>query len=137
MKSRVTSTEHRSYKINEQGSDGEEVPHEEQQHQADIESKNMAAKQQEVQQTTHQIQVADVNGVEMRTTNQDGDEDSFESTEVSAWKATESGNEVQKVSEGTLSQKHQQKERARSYRQHEARNQKCKGRRTNSPESLR
>ena len=33
--------------------------HEEQQHQADIESKNMAAKQQELQQTTHQIQVAE------------------------------------------------------------------------------
>ena len=34
------------------------------------------------------------NGVEMRTTKQDGDEDSFESTEVSAWKATESRNEI-------------------------------------------
>ena len=31
--------EKRSYKINEQGSEGEEVSHEEQQHQADIESK--------------------------------------------------------------------------------------------------
>ena len=29
----------KSYKINEQGSDGEEISHEEQQHQADIESK--------------------------------------------------------------------------------------------------
>ena len=61
------------------------------------------AKQQEVQQTTHQIQVAKEqsvhdNGVEMRTTKQDGDEDSFESTDVSAQKATESRNEVQ----GTL-----------------------------------
>ena len=59
----------------------------------------MAAKQQEVQ-TTHQVQVAEEqrvhdNGVEMRTTKQDGDEDSFESTEVSAWKAFESRNEVQ------------------------------------------
>ena len=53
MKSRVTSMERRSYKINEQGSESDEVSHEEQQHQADIESKNMAAKQQEVQQTTH------------------------------------------------------------------------------------
>ena len=63
--------------------------HEEQEHQADVESKDMAAKQQELQQTTHQIQVAEEqrvhdNGVEMRTTKQVGDEDSFESTEVSA-----------------------------------------------------
>ena len=63
--------------------------HEEQQHQADIELKNMAAKPQEVQQTTHQVQVAEEqrvhdNGAEMRTTMQDGDEHSFESTEVSA-----------------------------------------------------
>ena len=35
----------RSFKINEQGSDGEEVSDEEQ-HQADIESENMAVKQQ-------------------------------------------------------------------------------------------
>ena len=76
--------------MNEQGSDGEEVAHEEQQqHQADIESKNMAAKQQEVQQTVHQIQGAEErrvhdNGDEMRTTKQDGDEDGSESTEVSA-----------------------------------------------------
>ena len=39
-------------------------------------------------QQTHQIQVAEEQrvqdtGVEMRTTKQDGDEDSFESTEVS------------------------------------------------------
>ena len=119
MKSRVTSTERRSHKINEQGSDGEEVSHDEQQHQTDIESKNMAAKQQEEQQTAHQIQ------------------DSFGSTEVPALKATESRNDVQKVSEGTPSQKHPEKERARSYKQHEARNQKCRGRRTNSPGSLR
>ena len=33
----------------QENSDGEEVSHEEQQHQADIESKNMAAKQQKVQ----------------------------------------------------------------------------------------
>ena len=59
MKSRVTSMKQRSYKINDQVSDGEDVSHEEQQRQADIESKNMAAKQQEVQQTTHQIQVAE------------------------------------------------------------------------------
>ena len=39
MKSRVTSMKQRSCKINEQGSDGEEVSHEEQQHQADFESK--------------------------------------------------------------------------------------------------
>ena len=57
----------RSCRINEQGSDGEEVSHEEQQHQTDIASKNMAAKQQ---------------------------------------KATESRKEVQKVSEGSTSQKH-------------------------------
>ena len=98
MKSRVTPTKQKSYKINEQGSDGEEVSHEEQQHQADIVSKNMAAEQQEVQKTTHQFQVAEEqrvhdNGVEMRTTKQDGDEHSFESTEVSAQKATESRNE--------------------------------------------
>ena len=75
---------------------------------------------EKVQLITHQIQVAEEqrvhdNGVEMRTTKQDGDEDSFESTEVSAWKTTESRNEVQKVSEKTLSQNHQQKERARSH----------------------
>ena len=63
-------------------------------------------KQQEAQQTTHQIQVAKEqsvhdNGVEMRTTKQDGDEDNFESTEVSVWKATECRNEVEKVNEGT------------------------------------
>ena len=51
-------------------------------------SRSGHAKQQEVQQTTHQIQVAEEqrvhdNGVEVRTTKQDGDEDSFESTEVS------------------------------------------------------
>ena len=62
--------------------------------------------------------------------------DSFESTEVSASKATESRNEVQKVSEKTPSQNHQQKERARSHKQHEVRNQKRRERRTNSPESL-
>ena len=66
----------RSWRINEQGPDGEEVSHEEQQHQADIESKNMAAKQQ---------------------------------------KATESRKQVQKVSEGSIVQKHQQKKRARSH----------------------
>ncbi len=43
MKYRVTSMKQRSCRINEQGSDGEEMSHEEQQHQADIESKNMAA----------------------------------------------------------------------------------------------
>ena len=43
-------------------------------------------------------------------------------TEVSALKVTEPRDEVQKISEGTLSQKHHQKEQARSYRQHEARN---------------
>ena len=37
--------------------------------------------------------------LQTRTTKQDGDEHSFESTEVSARKATESRNEVQKVSE--------------------------------------
>ena len=57
----------------------------------------------------------------MRTTKQDGDEDGCESTEVSAQKATESRDEVQKISEGTPSQKDYQKERARSHRQHEAR----------------
>ena len=36
--------EAKEHKINEQGSDGEEVSHEEQQHQADIESKNRVAK---------------------------------------------------------------------------------------------
>ena len=64
-----------------------------------------AVSNEEVQETIHQIQVAEEqrvhdNGVETRTTKQDGEEDSFESTEVSAWKATESRNEVQKVSEG-------------------------------------
>ena len=38
----------------------------------------------------------------MVTTKQDGHEDVFESKEVSASKATESRNEVQKVSEGHL-----------------------------------
>ena len=57
----------------------------------------------------------------MGNTEQDGDEDIIESTDVSAKKATESRNEVQKVSEGTLSQKHQQNERARNHKQHEAR----------------
>ena len=65
------------------------------------------AEQQEVQQTTHLIQVAEQqrahdNGVEVRTTKQDGNEASFESTEVSVQKATESRNEVQKVSEDTF-----------------------------------
>ena len=51
-------------------------------------SRSGHAKQQEVQRTAHQIQVAEEqtvhdNGVEARTTKQDGDEDSFESTEVS------------------------------------------------------
>ena len=51
-------------------------------------SRSGRAKQQEVQQTTHQIQVAGEqrvhdNGI-IRTTTQDGDEDSFEITEVSA-----------------------------------------------------
>ena len=74
----------RSCTFNEQGSDGEEGSHEEQQRQADAEAKNMAAKQQQVQQTEHQILVAEEqrvqdNGVEMRTTKQDGDEDGFES----------------------------------------------------------
>ena len=43
-------------------------------------SRSGHAKQQEVQQTAHQIQVAEV---EVRITKQDGDEDSFESKEVS------------------------------------------------------
>ena len=73
----------------------------------------------------------------MVTTKQDGDEDSFESTEVSASKATESRNEVQKASEKTPSQNHQQKVRPRSHEQHEVRNQKQRERRTNSPSSLR
>ena len=52
-------------------------------------SRSGHAKPQEVQQTTHQIQATEEqrvhdNGVEMVTTKQDGDEDSFESTEVSA-----------------------------------------------------
>ena len=38
----------------------------------------------------------------MRTTKQDCDEDSFERTEVSVWKASESRNGVQKVSEDTF-----------------------------------
>ena len=49
-------------------------------------SRSGHAKQQEVQQTAHQIQVVEEqrvhdNGVEARTTKQDGD-DSFECTEV-------------------------------------------------------
>ena len=40
--------------------------------------------------------------MEVRTTKQDGDEDSLESTEVSVQKATESRNGVQKVSEDTF-----------------------------------
>ena len=69
----------------------------------------------------------------MVTTKQDGDEDSFESTEVSASKATDSRNEVQKVGEGN----HQAKDRSRSHKQHEVRNQNRRERRTNSPESPR
>ena len=51
-------------------------------------SRSGHAKQQEVQRTAHQIQVAEElrvhdNGI-MRTTTKDGDEDSFEITEVSA-----------------------------------------------------
>ena len=70
-------------------------------------SRSDHAKQQELQQTTHQIQVAEEqivhdNGVKMRATKQDGDEDSLESTEVSVQKATESRNKVQKVSEDTF-----------------------------------
>ena len=75
--------------------------------------------------------------LEEKAAQQDGDEDSFESTEVSASKATESRNEVQKVSEKTPSQNHQHKERAKSHKQHEVRSQKRRERRTNSPESLR
>ena len=113
----------RSFKINEQGSHGEEVSHEEQ-HQADIESKNMAAKQHNKQQNTHYIQVAEEqrvhdNGVEMRTTKEDGDEDSLEGTGASAQKATESRNEVH-----SRSVKGHFPRRARSHKQHEARNQK-------------
>ena len=62
---------------------------------------------EEVQQTAHQIQVAKEqriqdNGVEIRTTKQDGDEDSFKSTEVSVWKSTESRDDVQMSSEDTF-----------------------------------
>ena len=42
----------RSRRINEQGSDGEDVSQEDQQHQAVIESKNMAANQQK-ERTIH------------------------------------------------------------------------------------
>ena len=77
------------------------------------------------------------NGLEMVTTKKDGDEDSFESTQVSASKATQSRNEVQKVTEKTPSQNRQLQERARSHKQHEVGNQKRRERRTNSPESLR
>ena len=77
------------------------------------------------------------NVVEMVTTKQDGDEDSPEITEASASKATESGNEVQEVSERTHSQNHQHKERVRSHEQPEVRNQNRRERRTNNPESLR
>ena len=98
MKSRITSRKQKSYKIHEQSSDGEEVSHEEQQHQADFESKRPW-------ETTRGT-----------ATKQDGDEDILESTEVSASKATDSRSEVQKVSEKTPSQNHQQKERARSHK---------------------
>ena len=52
-------------------------------------SRSGHAKPHEVQQTAHQIHVTEEqrvhdNGVEMVTTKQDGDADSFESTEVSA-----------------------------------------------------
>ena len=100
------------------------------------------AKRQEVLRSSHQTQATveqrvHDNGVEMVTTKQDGDEDSFESTEVLASKATESCNEVQKVSEGTHSQNHRQKYRAKSRTQHKVRNQDRRERRTNNPESLR
>ena len=74
-------------------------------------SRSGHAKPQEVQRISHQIQATQEwrvhdNGVEMVTTKPDGDEDSFASTDVSASKATESRNEVQKVSEKTPSQNH-------------------------------
>ena len=46
----------RSWRINEQGPHGEEVPHEEQQYQADIESKHMAAKQQKATESRKEVQ---------------------------------------------------------------------------------
>ena len=48
----VTSMKQWSCRINEQGSDGEEVSHEDYQHRADIASKNMAANQQK-ERTIH------------------------------------------------------------------------------------
>ena len=70
-------------------------------------SRSGHAKQQGVQQTTHQIQVAEGqrvkdNGVEVMCTRQVGDEHRFESTEVSLQKAAESRNELQKLSEDTF-----------------------------------
>ena len=51
-------------------------------------SRSGHAKQQEVHRTSHQVRATEEqkvhdNGI-MRTTKQDGDEDSFESTEISA-----------------------------------------------------
>ena len=71
------------------------------------------------------------NGI-MRTPTQDGDEKSFESTEVSAYKATESRDEVQKISERKPTQKHRNEQEVTN----KTRNQKCRGR-TKSQESLR
>ena len=77
----------KSRKINEQGSDGEKYHLRNSSFKQTL-SRSGRAKQQEVQQTAHQIQVAGgqrvrENGVEVRTMKQDGDEDSFGSTEVS------------------------------------------------------
>ena len=102
MTSRITSMKQRSCKINEQGSDGEEVS--QRNRIKRTLSRRGHAKPQEAQQNTHQIQATEEqrvhdNGVDMVTTKQYGDDKSCESTEVSAWKTNESRNEVQKVSE--------------------------------------
>ena len=102
MTSRITSMKQRSCKINEQGSDGEEVS--QRNRIKRTLSRSGHAKPQEAQQNTHQIQATEEqrvhdNGVEMVTTKQYGDDNSCESTEVSAWKTNDSRNEVQKVSE--------------------------------------
>ena len=75
VKLRITSMKQKIYKINEQGSDGEEVSHE-QQHRTDIESKRpceTTGGQQTTQwiQDTEEQRVHDT-GFEMVTTKQDG-----------------------------------------------------------------
>ena len=104
-------------------------------------SRSGHAKQQDVQQTSHQIQVAEEqrvhdNGI-MRTTKQDGDEDSFESTEVSVLRQP---NLAMKFRRSV--KRHLPKSTSRRIKQKVTNNTKhgirsAQKQRRNSPESLR